>query len=254
MTIASCGCRKRVPPGKVKLGLQAIITVAVVAPFSDRTHMTRASALPRRLPLLDLNKYPLEMFAPVYYVLAVLVILGANHAVSLTDGLDGLAIGPVIVSAGTFLILMSHGAGHHHQGLLTSPSTSRFRYTSAAANWRSSRRTRGAGVGFQVQHLSGAGLYGRRRLFVSVEHRNARRADQNESRWSSSAVCSSLKPPECPSGLPKLTGKRASSEWHCTYHHPSRRAGLSREGDCPTGRSRSAGGLRPDAEGSLPPI
>ena len=97
-------------PGKVKIGLQAIITIAVVAYIFSSNLYDPSLRFRVALPLLDFNKYPLEMFAPVYYVLAVLVILGASHAVNLTDGLDGLAIGPVIVSAGTFLIL-SYGAG-----------------------------------------------------------------------------------------------------------------------------------------------
>ena len=42
----------------------------------------------------------------VFYVpFAVLVIVGASNAVNLTDGLDGLAIGPMIIAAGTFLLL-----------------------------------------------------------------------------------------------------------------------------------------------------
>ncbi len=36
---------------------------------------------------------------------AVLVIVGASNAVNLTDGLDGLAIGPVIMAGGAFAIL-----------------------------------------------------------------------------------------------------------------------------------------------------
>src|SRR5205085_419409 len=38
------------------------------------------------------------------------VIVGTSNSVNLTDGLDGLAIGPVIIAAGTFLIL-TYGAG-----------------------------------------------------------------------------------------------------------------------------------------------
>jgi phospho-N-acetylmuramoyl-pentapeptide-transferase len=41
----------------------------------------------------------------LYLPFMVFVILGTSHAVNLTDGLDGLAIGPTIVSASTFLIL-----------------------------------------------------------------------------------------------------------------------------------------------------
>jgi phospho-N-acetylmuramoyl-pentapeptide-transferase len=40
-----------------------------------------------------------------YVPLATFIIVAASNAVNLTDGLDGLAIGPVMVSAGTFLIL-----------------------------------------------------------------------------------------------------------------------------------------------------
>ena len=42
---------------------------------------------------------------PFYYVFAAVVIVGAGNAVNLTDGLDGLAIMPVIVAAGTFAII-----------------------------------------------------------------------------------------------------------------------------------------------------
>jgi phospho-N-acetylmuramoyl-pentapeptide-transferase len=36
-----------------------------------------------------------------YIIFAALVIVGASNAVNLTDGLDGLAIGPVIIAAST---------------------------------------------------------------------------------------------------------------------------------------------------------
>ncbi|HAN79944.1 MAG TPA: phospho-N-acetylmuramoyl-pentapeptide-transferase [Gammaproteobacteria bacterium] len=41
----------------------------------------------------------------LYFILAFFVIVGTSNAVNLTDGLDGLAIGPTIVSSATFLIL-----------------------------------------------------------------------------------------------------------------------------------------------------
>ncbi len=40
----------------------------------------------------------------VYVVFATLVIVGASNAVNLTDGLDGLAIGPVAINAATYMI------------------------------------------------------------------------------------------------------------------------------------------------------
>ena len=42
---------------------------------------------------------------PFFMVFAAFVMVGASNAVNLTDGLDGLAVGPVITTAVTFLIL-----------------------------------------------------------------------------------------------------------------------------------------------------
>ncbi len=47
----------------------------------------------------------------LYVPLTALVIVGTSNAVNLTDGLDGLAIGPVMIAAGAFLVL-SYVAGH----------------------------------------------------------------------------------------------------------------------------------------------
>ena len=42
----------------------------------------------------------------IFYIpFAILVMVGASNAVNLTDGLDGLAIGPMIIAAATFLLL-----------------------------------------------------------------------------------------------------------------------------------------------------
>ncbi len=46
-----------------------------------------------------------------YIIFAVLVIVGASNAVNLTDGLDGLAIGPVIIAAATYMVF-AYVAGH----------------------------------------------------------------------------------------------------------------------------------------------
>jgi phospho-N-acetylmuramoyl-pentapeptide-transferase len=46
-----------------------------------------------------------------YVPFAALVIVATSNGVNLTDGLDGLAIGPVMISAGTFLIL-AYASGH----------------------------------------------------------------------------------------------------------------------------------------------
>jgi phospho-N-acetylmuramoyl-pentapeptide-transferase len=46
-----------------------------------------------------------------YVLFAAFVMVGASNAVNLTDGLDGLAIGPTIVAAGTYMIF-AYVAGH----------------------------------------------------------------------------------------------------------------------------------------------
>lgn len=46
-----------------------------------------------------------------YIPFVVVVIVGTSNAVNLTDGLDGLAIGPVMIAAGTYM-LFAYLAGH----------------------------------------------------------------------------------------------------------------------------------------------
>ena len=46
-----------------------------------------------------------------YVVLAILVVVGASNAVNLTDGLDGLAIGPIVIAFLTYLTF-TYLAGH----------------------------------------------------------------------------------------------------------------------------------------------
>ena len=54
------------------------------------------------VPFLSDVSIPL---GPFYYVFAATIIVGFGNAVNLTDGLDGLAIMPVIIAAGTFAII-----------------------------------------------------------------------------------------------------------------------------------------------------
>jgi len=48
---------------------------------------------------------------PIYILFAMFVIVGTSNAVNLTDGLDGLAIGPVTIAAVTYIIF-AYVAGH----------------------------------------------------------------------------------------------------------------------------------------------
>ena len=84
-------------PGRVKLVLEIVIaTVAVVwiislAPPALETHLA--------IPILKDVLFDLGWFFAAF---AVLVMVGASNAVNLTDGLDGLAIVPVMIAAGCF--------------------------------------------------------------------------------------------------------------------------------------------------------
>ena len=54
------------------------------------------------VPFLSGRSIPL---GPLYYLFAATLIVGFGNAVNLTDGLDGLAIMPVIIASGTFAII-----------------------------------------------------------------------------------------------------------------------------------------------------
>ena len=56
------------------------------------------------IPFLAFEKHPIVLPKAVYVVFAATLIVGMANAVNLTDGLDGLAIGPVIINAGTYLV------------------------------------------------------------------------------------------------------------------------------------------------------
>ncbi|MBL8601237.1 MAG: phospho-N-acetylmuramoyl-pentapeptide-transferase [Myxococcales bacterium] len=56
------------------------------------------------LPFAGFQKHHLVLPAAAYFVFGMLVVVGTSNAVNLTDGLDGLAIGPVIINAATYLI------------------------------------------------------------------------------------------------------------------------------------------------------
>jgi phospho-N-acetylmuramoyl-pentapeptide-transferase len=97
-------------PGRVKIIAQTVIAAVAVGYIFYSGLLDVDLRFRVGLPLVDFYKYPIVMLPPVYLIFATLVIVGSSHAVNLTDGLDGLAIGPVIIAAGTFLIL-AYGAG-----------------------------------------------------------------------------------------------------------------------------------------------
>jgi len=56
------------------------------------------------IPFVAFAKHPITLPLWAYIAFAVIVVVWTSNAVNLTDGLDGLAIGPVIINAGTYLV------------------------------------------------------------------------------------------------------------------------------------------------------
>jgi phospho-N-acetylmuramoyl-pentapeptide-transferase len=56
------------------------------------------------IPFIAFSKHPVVLPVWLYLPFAVLVVVWTSNAVNLTDGLDGLAIGPVMINAGTYLV------------------------------------------------------------------------------------------------------------------------------------------------------
>lgn len=62
------------------------------------------------LPFVAFSKFSIELPLWAYLLFALFVVVAFSNGVNLTDGLDGLAIGPVMINAGTYL-LWSYIAG-----------------------------------------------------------------------------------------------------------------------------------------------
>ena len=86
--------------GRVKLLFQFMVAAAAVS-FLMRLQaepLTGAVAVP-------FFKGVLIQLGWAFVVFGAVVVVGASNAVNLTDGLDGLAIVPVMIAAGTFLLI-----------------------------------------------------------------------------------------------------------------------------------------------------
>ena len=89
--------------GKTKLGLQLLITFAAFVLFFQFGADGFDTAI--YFPFLRADRYFLVIPWWLYAAFATIVVVGFSNALNLTDGLDGLAIGPTITGAGTFLVL-----------------------------------------------------------------------------------------------------------------------------------------------------
>ena len=93
-------------PGKLKLLCEIAIALVAAALIVARSPEPLAHAL-----AVPFFKTALLQLGWGYLALATFVMVGAGNAVNLTDGLDGLAIGPVMIAAAVFG-LISYVVGH----------------------------------------------------------------------------------------------------------------------------------------------
>jgi phospho-N-acetylmuramoyl-pentapeptide-transferase len=89
---------------KLRLLLEFAIAGGAMAYLFYSNTMSSDVRLQFQLPFTDFRQHVLELPAWLYVILGAFVVVGAANAVNLTDGLDGLAIGPSIMNAGTFLV------------------------------------------------------------------------------------------------------------------------------------------------------
>ncbi|MFO0759723.1 MAG: phospho-N-acetylmuramoyl-pentapeptide-transferase [Byssovorax sp.] len=95
-------------PGRYKLIGQFLIGGAAIAYTFLATSKLPADWLEIKtrlaFPFAAFSKHSIDLPISVYIPFAVFVVVATSNAVNLTDGLDGLAIGPVMINAGTYLI------------------------------------------------------------------------------------------------------------------------------------------------------
>ena len=90
--------------GRVKLFWQFLLAFAVALAIYFRPGFSAELSVPF---FKDFSPHLGILYVPF----AALVIVSFSNAVNLTDGLDGLAIGPVMITAGT-LLLLAYAAGN----------------------------------------------------------------------------------------------------------------------------------------------
>jgi phospho-N-acetylmuramoyl-pentapeptide-transferase len=92
-------------PGKLRLGWEFVIAGSVMAYVFYSNILAPDIRLGVQVPFTNFYGDHLELPAWLYVIFATFVVVGTANAVNLTDGLDGLAIGPSSMCAATFLIL-----------------------------------------------------------------------------------------------------------------------------------------------------
>ena len=91
--------------GKLRLVLEFSVAGAAMAYLFFSDVLPPDVRLHLQLPFTNFYDSSVVLPGWLYLVIGAFVVVGTANAVNLTDGLDGLAIGPTIMNAGTFLVL-----------------------------------------------------------------------------------------------------------------------------------------------------
>ena len=95
---------KRGIPATLRLVLEFAIAGGAMAYLFYSDAMPADLRLRFQLPFTNFYESAIVLPAWLYTVFGTVVVVGTANAVNFTDGLDGLAIGPSIMNAGTFLV------------------------------------------------------------------------------------------------------------------------------------------------------
>ncbi len=91
--------------GRLRLLIEFIFTFTVLWAFIYNVPEDVVRDTNLYVPFVRSDTFHFTVGPLFYCCMASFIIVGTANAVNLTDGLDGLAIGPIIVSAATFLLL-----------------------------------------------------------------------------------------------------------------------------------------------------
>ena len=110
-------------PGRWKYFWQSIIALLVVSYLFTHT----ANFAQGQLTIPFLKQGTLHLSPLLFFIISYFVIVGSSNAVNLTDGLDGLAITPIVMVAGAlgiFAYAASNAIYAHYLGIPFVPNTS----------------------------------------------------------------------------------------------------------------------------------
>ncbi len=90
--------------GKLRLALEFAVAAGAMTYLFTSDMMSPALRTELQLPFTNFYEVSPTLSAWLYVVFGSFIVVGTANAVNLTDGLDGLAIGPSIINAGTFMV------------------------------------------------------------------------------------------------------------------------------------------------------